>query len=77
MNVTPRTRPHNVVDYSTLKPSDCFLWQGGIMVKGDKDQGAINLNTGQSVFNMCGDLVVPVDATVNWKYRKVTPKKKK
>ena len=78
MNVTPRTRSYNAVDYSTLKSGSAFLYQGAIwIVVSDSDQGAVRLDNGEYQSCLCGDIVVPVDATLTWKYNKVTPKKKK
>ena len=77
MKVTPRTRPHNAVDYSTLKSGDAFLHQGAIWVKEKGyNQEGVRLVDGYCQINMCGDIVIPVDATLTWKHKKVTPKKK-
>ena len=70
MKVTPKTKERKQVDFTTLNPSNAFLWHGGIWFKLDDDkQGCANLNTGQYFSSMCGEYVVPVNATVTWKHK--------
>lgn len=76
MKVTPRTKEKTMVDYSTLKYGDAFLWNGDVWIKGKQDQAAVNLRTGEMFFNTCGEYIVPVEATINWKH-KVSKKKGK
>ena len=78
MKVTPRTREQKQVDLTTLEVGQVFLWHGALWIKlKDDNQGVANLETGEVFFENCGEYVVPVDATLTWKYKKVTPKKKK
>ncbi|HDY87834.1 MAG TPA: hypothetical protein ENH82_06915 [bacterium] len=77
MKITPKTKPDNTVNFTTLKSGDLFIHQGGIWVKiAGGDQDGVNLNTGEYQSNMCGDVVTPVEATLTWKRKKVTAKKK-
>lgn len=78
MKITPKTRPDKTVDFETLEPTDTFLYQGAVWMKvSDNDQDGVSLSTGEYQSEMCGAVVVPVDATLTWKHKKVTPKKKK
>jgi len=76
MKVTPRTKMHNQVDFSVLKPGNAFFWRGAIWLKvDDGDQGTVNLSSGEYQTNMCEEFVVPVDATVTWKRKEIKKKK--
>ena len=76
MKVVPKTKMHNEVDFADLDPGNAFFWRGDIWVKtDDSEQGTVNLTTGELQYSMCGEYVVPTDATVTWK-RKETKKKK-
>ncbi len=70
MKVTPKTTKVNTVDYSTLKAGDCFIMHNGVWIvtsNEDLDQGATCLSDGQVLSDLCGQQVLPVDATVTWK----------
>ena len=75
MKVTPRTKERKQVDFAILKSGDAFLWRGGIWVKGEDNQIAVNLSTGEVFTDNCGEYIAPVDATIHWKYKETKKKK--
>lgn len=77
MKVIPKTKEKNQVNFSKLKAGETFLWHGGIWIKGEFNQSAINLKTGEMFVDNCGEYVVPVEATVNWKHKEIKKKGKK
>ena len=52
------------VDFTNLKPGDCFRAWGSLYVKSRKDQDATNLKNGEARVNMCGIYITPVNAEV-------------
>lgn len=77
MKITPKTKNRKMVDFADLKPKDTFYWHGGIWIKiDDNEQGIANLETGEYQISMCGELVVPVDAVLTWKYKQSKKEKK-
>ena len=57
------------VDFSTLKPRECFIHKKGLWMKlldDDNEQAAVCLTTGMYEENMCGETVVPVYAEIDF-----------
>jgi hypothetical protein len=77
MKVIPRTKNRKSVKFSVLNPGDAFIWRDGICIKGSANQILIDLNTGFTCYDNCDELVVPVEATVNWKHKEFKKRNKK
>lgn len=52
------------VDYTGLRPGDCFRYDGETCIKTRFEQDAVVLNTGEVWSDMCGNMVTPVNAEV-------------
>ncbi|MCK5615772.1 hypothetical protein KAR91_78640 [Candidatus Pacearchaeota archaeon] len=75
MKVTPRTKEKRQVDFETLKSGDTFHWHGAVWIKINYNQGAVNLETGKFFTENCGEYIVPINATMTWKYKEAKKKK--
>lgn len=77
MKVTPKTKERKQVDFTTLKIGQEFYWHGALWIRvDDSEQGAVNLETGEYFTNNCSEYVVPVEATLTWKFKEQPEKKK-
>lgn len=54
----------NTVDYGELEAGDCFRYREELYLKADFEQDAICLTDGSMLTDMCGDMVIPVNAEV-------------
>ncbi len=72
-----------MVEYDTLKNGDAFIYSGDLCIKavindancGSAHQFGLILfiatkNTAEYYDEMCGEMVIPVDAEVKWSYKK-------
>lgn len=64
MKIVEKTK-RKEVDFSKLKPGDCFKVFGELYVKSAYEQQATGLQTGEARFNMCGIKVTPVNAEIH------------
>lgn len=62
--------PKTIIEYTKyedLADGDCFLLRGILWIKTEMDdQNAINLSNGDYDRNLCDEIVVPVNVTINW-----------
>lgn len=52
------------VDFESLNEGECFRWRGKLMIKTDIAQDGVCLCDGEVLCDMCGDMVMPVNAEV-------------
>lgn len=63
----PQSNPDYTI-YEELRNGDCFLLHGKLYMKRDTcDQEAINLEDGTTVYDLCEDVVLPVNIKITWK----------
>lgn len=60
-----RSNERKEVDFSSLKPGDCFEKWDILYVKSEANQQATGLKNGEACVNMCGVYVTPVNAEVH------------
>jgi hypothetical protein len=64
----PQTPVQKRTYYYHLNNGDCFLYADRLWMKSDYDyQEAINLSNGDTAYDMCEDVVIPVDIKITWK----------
>ena len=66
--ITPSIAASGSVNFSKLKPTECFLMNGSLWMKvgNSYSQNAFDLATGQTERNLCGRMVVPVKIEIKW-----------
>ena len=69
-----RISPSTIIDpegvsFASLKYGDCFIYHNGLFIKTDDDnsQTGVNLLTGEAEYDMCTEVVIPVDVKITWK----------
>lgn len=55
----------NLVDFTDLGAGDCFRYMGKLWIKTDYEQDGVCLTDGLVHTEMCGDMVIPVNAEVH------------